>query len=77
MWACGTNSSNTMLSIAAPVLFFTVVTRRLSWCLNTTETALALGRTFSLTAETKSDAEIPLVWSCWTEKDVGSPSPSL
>ena len=67
-------SLNWTFSISAPELFLTVTTRRLSRCLKTIETALALGRTFSLTAETKSEAEVPLDWSAWTVNRVGRAS---
>ena len=67
-------SLNWTLSIAAPELFLMVTTRRLSWCLKTMETALALGRTFSLTAEMKSEEAVPLDWSDWTVNRVGSSS---
>ena len=63
--------------MSAPELFLTVTTSRLNWCLNTTETALAEGRTPSLTAEIKSEEAVPLDWSAWTENRVGRSSVSM
>ena len=77
MRATGMISLNRTASMAAPELFLMVTTRRLSRCLKTIDTALALGRTFSLTAEMKSEDAVPLDWSDWTENRVGSPSVPL
>ncbi len=59
--------------IVFPVLFCTLITRRVRRCWKTIATAFAEGMTPVFEAARKSEEEVPAVWSAWTVNDVGTP----